>query len=169
MALASRPTPDTGPDADTDAVLLDGIQDPGNLGSILRSAAAAGVNQVLLSADCAQAWAPKTLRAGMGAHFRLALHENADLSTFLAAYRGRAILTAPTSKTDLYSLNLEGPLAWIFGSEGQGVRPSLIEAIERHVRIPMHREIESLNVAASAAICLFEMLRQRKQSLLSGQ
>jgi len=145
-----------------DAVVLDGIQDPGNLGSILRSAAAAGFRQILLSVDCAQAWSPKTLRAAMGAHFEVELHENCDLPAFLRAYRGQAVTTALDAASSLYSLSLHEPVAWVFGSEGQGVRPDVAQATSLRVRIPMPGTTESLNVAAAAAVCLFETVRQRQ-------
>ena len=161
MALIMQPHPANGLNQEIDAVLLDGIQDPGNLGSILRSVAAAGFRQVLLAPDCAQPWSPKTLRAGMGAHFRLDLHESCDLSAFLGAYRGQAILTAPDAPATLYSLALCEPVAWVFGSEGQGVRAEVAESTQLRVRIPMPGESESLNVAAAAAVCLFETVRQR--------
>jgi RNA methyltransferase, TrmH family len=149
------------PDLAIDSVLLDGIQDAGNLGSILRSAAAAGFRQALLSADCAQPWSPKTLRAAMGAHFQLDIHEACDLPAFLASYRGRAVLTALDASASLYSLDLKGTVAWVFGSEGQGVRPDVAAWVTLGVRIPMPGATESLNVAAAAAICLFETVRQR--------
>jgi TrmH family RNA methyltransferase len=84
MAVAPWPTPARAIDHAADTVVLDGIQDPGNVGSILRSAAAAGFRQILLSVDCAQVWSPKTLRAAMGAHFQLDIHEGCDLPGFLA-------------------------------------------------------------------------------------
>jgi len=144
-----------------DTVALDGIQDPGNVGSILRSAAAAGFRQVLLSADCAQAWSPKTLRAAMGAHFQLDLHEGSDLPSFLGAYRGQAVATSPTAPDSLYGLDLAAPVAWVFGSEGQGLHASVLAVTRRQVRIPMPGASESLNVAAAAAVCLFETVRRR--------
>ena len=162
MAIIRQPLPAHALNHELDAVLLDGIQDSGNLGSILRSAAAAGFRQVLLAPDCAQAWSPKTLRAGMGAHFRLDLHEGCDLQAFLGAYRGQAVVTALDTPTTLYSLALSKPVAWVFGSEGQGVRPEVAESTPFRVRIPMPGESESLNVAAAAAICLFETVRQRR-------
>jgi TrmH family RNA methyltransferase len=162
MALAPRPPGAPAPDPAADAVLLDAIQDPGNLGSILRSAAAAGFRQILLSPGCAQAWSPKTLRAAMGAHFSLEIHEEADLPAFLAAYRGQSIVTEPAAEADLFAARLARPLAWIFGNEGQGVRPGLARQAARHLRIPMPGETESLNVAAAAAICLFETVRRRQ-------
>ncbi len=163
MAVVIQPRCSHGFNQEVDAVLLDGIQDPGNLGSILRSSAAAGLRQVLLSADCAQAWSPKTLRAAMGAHFQLDIHENCDFPAFLGGYRGQAILTSLESASSIYSLDLQNPVAWVFGNEGQGVRPEVAESIQQRVRIPMPGATESLNVAAAAAICLFETVRQRQK------
>jgi len=87
IAVIEQPRCRHGMDQQADAVLLDGVQDPGNLGSMLRSAAAAGFRQILLSADCAHAWSPKVLRSAMGAHFLLDIHERCDLSAFLGGYR----------------------------------------------------------------------------------
>lgn len=162
MAVVEQPRSTRPADPAADAVVLDGIQDPGNVGSILRSAAAAGFGQVLLSNDCAQAWSPKTLRAAMGAHFELELHEGCDLPDFLQAYRGHAVSTALDAEASLYSLALQGPVAWVFGHEGQGVRPEVAQATPLRVRIPMPGTTESLNVAAAAAVCLFETVRQRQ-------
>ena len=162
LAIVRPPVVKRGLNQQDDAVLLDGVQDPGNIGSILRSAAAAGFRQVLLSSDCAHAWSPKVLRAGMGAHFHLDIHESCELPAFLGGYRGQAILTALDAVQSVYSQPLDKPVAWVFGSEGQGVRPEVAEGVEMKVRIPMPGEIESLNVAAAAAICLFETVRQRQ-------
>lgn len=161
LALIRMSAPAGAPAPDVDCVLLDGIQDPGNLGSILRSAAAAGVRQILTSADCAQAWSPKTLRAGMGAHFQLAIHEAVDLPDFLRAYRGQSVLTTLDTENSLYTADLPAPLAWVFGNEGQGVRPEVAALCAQRVLIPMAGGTESLNVAAAAAVCLFETVRRR--------
>ena len=161
MAIVVQPRCARGLNQEIDSVLLDGIQDPGNLGSILRSAAAAGFRQILLSSDCAQAWSSKALRAAMGAHFQLDIHESGDLPTFLSGYRGQAVLTALDASATLYSLNLKKPVAWVFGNEGQGIRPEVSESVRQQIRIPMPGATESLNVAAAAAICLFETVRQR--------
>lgn len=163
MAVVTQPRCSHGFNQEVDSVLLDGIQDPGNLGSILRSAAAAGFRQVLLSADCAQAWSPKTLRAAMGAHFQLDIHESCDLPAFLGGYRGQAVLTALDATTSLYSLDLKKPVAWVFGSEGQGVSGEVAQSTQLRVRIPMPGATESLNVAAAVAVCLFETDRQRQK------
>ena len=161
MAVAALPGCSGGLKPDADTLALDGVQDPGNLGSILRSAAAAGFRQVALSSDCAQAWSPKVLRAAMGAHFFLDIHESCDLVAFLSGFRGEVIVTALDGSDALYALDLTEPVAWVFGSEGQGVRPAVMEAAGRKIRIPMPGKAESLNVAAAAAICMFETVRQR--------
>lgn len=162
LAIALRPQVHFSLGHDQDTILLDGIQDPGNVGSILRSAAAAGVRQVLLSEDCAQVWSPKVLRAGMGAHFQLDLHEGANLIAFLDDYTGTAVSTTLDPAADsLYALDLRSPVGWVFGSEGQGVRPEVMASVKGKARIPMPGMSESLNVAAAAAICLFEAVRQR--------
>ncbi len=144
-----------------DAILLDGVQDPGNVGTLLRTAAAAGITQALLSPGCASAWSPKVLRAGQGAHFALTIHEDADLAAFMDGYQGTTAVTCLDGSSSLYDAQWDGPLAWVFGAEGQGVQPELIAKAGLRVRIPMPGAVESLNVAAAAAICLFEALRRK--------
>ena len=163
LAVARHPAAHSSLSQSADTVVLDGIQDPGNLGSILRSTAAAGFHQVVLSPDCAQAWSPKVLRAGMGAHFQITLHEGIVLPEFLAAFRGQRVATALEAAKDVFALDFVGPVAWIFGSEGQGVRPDVLACVPVRARIPMPGPTESLNVAAAAAICLFETVRQRRR------
>lgn len=142
------------------AVLLDQVQDPGNLGSIMRSAAAAGIKQVFCSSGTTQAWSPKVLRAGMGAHFILDIFENVDLTDLLAASRIPVIATSSHTQQQLYDLDLSQPVAWLFGHEGQGVDPTLLAAATHRIAIPHLGQVESLNVAASAAVCFFEQVRQ---------
>jgi TrmH family RNA methyltransferase len=143
-------------------VLLDAIQDAGNLGSILRSSAAAGMADAFLGRGCAQAWSPRVLRAAMGAHFQLRIHEHADLATVLHGFPGTSVSTSLSSQRSLYALDLTGPIAWLFGNEGAGLSPELETRTARSVRIPMPGGAESLNVAAAAAICLFEEVRQKQ-------
>lgn len=143
------------------AVLLDNLQDPGNLGSILRSAAAAGIEDVFCSKTTALAWSPKVLRAGMGAHFLLNIFENVDLAQLLRATRIPILATSSHAKQRIYDVDLKRPVGWLFGHEGQGVSPDLLELATHQVSIPHVGEVESLNVAASAAICFFEQVRQR--------
>lgn len=144
------------------AVLLDRLQDPGNMGSILRSAAAAGIREVYCSPGTTFAWSPKVLRAGMGAHFHLNIYENYDLHA-LAASAGNVAVIATSSHAShsIYALDLRSETAWIFGHEGQGVDPELLRHATHLAVIPHAGEIESLNVAACAAVCFFEQFRQR--------
>jgi TrmH family RNA methyltransferase len=141
-------------------VLLEGIQDPGNLGSILRSAAAAGIKHAFLGADCAFAWSPKTLRAGMGAHFALLIHEHAELAAIARWFEGEVIATQPQAAQSLYDSDVSGRVAWLLGSEGSGLSPAAVALASRTLSIPMAQSSESLNVAAAAAICFFERVRQ---------
>lgn len=160
-ALVEMPAPGGAPQDCADTIALDGVQDPGNVGSILRSAAAAGFRQAVLTADCAQAWSPRVLRAGMGAHFALRVFEGVDLPAFLTGFRGTVAVTHLRGATPLYAARFDGPVAWVFGSEGQGVGDAVLACATQRVRIPMPGAVESLNVAAAAAICLFETTRQR--------
>jgi TrmH family RNA methyltransferase len=143
------------------AVLLDNLQDPGNLGSILRSAAAAGVEYVFCSPGTAFAWSPKVLRAGMGAHFILKIFENVDLMLLIQKTGIPVLATSSHAEKQLYEVELGRPVAWLFGHEGQGVSENLLAMATHRVAIPHLGAVESLNVAASAAVCLFEQVRQR--------
>jgi TrmH family RNA methyltransferase len=145
-------------------LLLDDVQDPGNVGSMLRSAAAAGVAQAVLSKHCAFAWSPKVLRAGQGAHFCLDIHEDVDLPAWAAAFRaggGEVVATVATGGTSLYAARLAGRVALAIGNEGAGLAPALAAQATQRVSIPMPGGMESLNAAAAAAVCLFECVRQR--------
>lgn len=158
LALYTIPQPDDStPEC---AVLLENIQDPGNIGAILRTAAAAGVNAVYLSKGCAEAWSPKVLRAAMGAHFVLAIYEQQDLVQ-LSAHLPLVIATRLDTQQSLYDLNLHGQVAFLFGNEGAGLSDELAACATNNIRIPMPGKMESLNVAAAAAVCLFERVRQR--------
>ncbi|SDF72142.1 MULTISPECIES: RNA methyltransferase [unclassified Duganella] len=142
------------------AVLLDGVQDPGNVGSILRSAAAAGIQQVYCSSGTAFCWSPKVLRAAMGAHFVLDIFENVDLSELVRSASVPTLATSGYAAQKLYEIDLRQPVAWIFGHEGQGVADDLLSQATHKVVIPHLGQVESLNVAACAAVCFFEQVRQ---------
>ncbi len=144
-------------------LLLDDLQDPGNVGTLLRTAAAAGVDQVLLSKHCAFAWSPKVLRAGQGAHFLTTILEDVDLPQWAATFRaqgGQVAATVPRGGDDLYALKFAWPLAIAIGNEGTGMSAALLAECNARVRIPMPGATESLNASAAAAIVLFEALRQ---------
>ena len=141
-------------------VMLEAVQDPGNLGSVLRSCAAAGIRDVLLSRETVNAWSPRVLRAAMGAHFYLDIHERVDLAAVAKGYSGTLVATRQDAAQSLYDADLTGRIAFLFGNEGAGLSDSLLRAAGRIVAIPMPGGTESLNVAAAAAVCLFERVRQ---------
>lgn len=141
-------------------VVLDRLQDAGNVGSILRSAAALGVKQVLALKGTAGLWSPKVLRAGMGAHFGLNLVEQLSVSD-LADLGVPLVATSSHTENELHSVALPEPCAWVMGHEGQGVSDELMARCALSVRIPQPGGEESLNVAAATAICLYESLRRR--------
>ncbi|HUL56840.1 MAG TPA: RNA methyltransferase [Usitatibacter sp.] len=143
------------------ALLLEDIQDPGNVGTLLRSAAAAGAGHVMLSAGCAFAWSPKVLRAAMGAHFSLEIAEGADLAAWIGAYRGTSIALSGRAPKSLYDLDLAKPCAFLVGNEGAGLTPALESAAAVRARIPMPGRMESLNAGTAGSIALFECVRQR--------
>jgi TrmH family RNA methyltransferase len=162
LAVVSTPKP-TAEDAGDFCLLLEGVQDPGNVGSMLRSAAAAGVSHALLSPECAFAWSPKVLRAGMGAHFHLSVHEAVDLPRWSRAYRdrgGRVVATVRDGGDDLYRARLARPLAVAIGNEGAGLTAAMLDVASDRVTIPMPGRVESLNAAAAAAVVLFECVRR---------
>jgi TrmH family RNA methyltransferase len=161
LAVVPTPQPELKRAADF-CLLLEDVQDPGNVGSILRSAAAAGVAQVFLSAQCAFAWSPKVLRAGQGAHFHLEIYEGADLARWAREYHGRVIAAVATGGEPLFAADLARPVAIAIGNEGSGLSPALRGAASQSVTIPMPGGFESLNAAAAAAVCLFESVRQRR-------
>jgi TrmH family RNA methyltransferase len=147
-------------------VILEDIQDPGNLGSILRSSAAAGVEEIYLSPKCVQAWSPRVLRAGMGAHFALRIHEDVDVMTLIRTYPGEVLAAARDGAAPVYDSDLTGRVALLFGNEGSGLTPAARDAATRAIWIPMPGKGESLNVAAAAAVCLFERVRQQARQVI---
>lgn len=141
-------------------LLLEDIQDPGNLGAILRSAAGAGIRHVCLSKTSVHSWSPRVLRAGMGAHFMLSIHEQCDLIEIAHSFPGRVIATVKTDAASVFATDLTGNVALVLGNEGAGISPRLQAVAQARVTIPMPGPVESLNVSAAAAICLFERVRQ---------
>ena len=140
-------------DAMAASVVLDRVQDAGNVGSILRSAGAFGFKQVLAIKGTAALWSPKVLRAGMGAHFGLRLVEGLDVAA-LGALQVPLVVTSSHQGEWLHRAQLPWPCAWVMGHEGQGVDPALAARAAHAVRIAQPGGEESLNVAAAAAICL---------------
>lgn len=144
-----------------DAIILDRVQDPGNLGTILRSAVGFGVKQIICSKGTVSAWSPKVLRAGMGAHFKLQIFENQDLSKAISKIETPIFATSLQAEKSIYDKNFTTKTAWIFGNEGAGVSLELLSKVKNQVIIPQVGQIESLNVAMAVTVCLAEQARQR--------
>ena len=144
--------------ADAPTIVLDRLQDAGNVGTILRSASAFGFTQVVAIKGTAALWSPKVLRAGMGAHFGLRLVEGAESIDGL-----RVPLLAASSHADeaIHEAHLPWPCAWVMGHEGQGVSKALMALCALTLRIPQPGGEESLNVSAAAAVCMYESSRRR--------
>jgi len=151
------------PRAPTLALVLDQVRDPGNLGTILRSAAAAGADLVILTHGCADPWNPKTLRAGMGAHFRLSLQarigwpeisqRSAGMQTWVADIRGNKAYD---------QVDWNRPSVLIIGGETEGFSSEAIRLATGRLAIPMCNQVDSLNAAMAATVVLFEAARQRR-------
>ncbi|ACD16836.1 tRNA/rRNA methyltransferase (SpoU) [Paraburkholderia phytofirmans PsJN] len=153
------PLPDT---VAQTCLVLDGVQDAGNVGSILRSAAAAGIQQVFCAPGTAYAWSSKVLRSGMGAHFLLQIHEDAEAQALIERLAVPIVITDSHGAEAIYDCDLSGPLAWVFGNEGAGVSQIWRDKVSLRVTIPQPGGMESLNVAAAAAVCVFEQCRQQR-------
>ncbi|MDP3743178.1 MAG: RNA methyltransferase [Methylotenera sp.] len=145
------------------ALMLEDIQDPGNIGSMLRTAAASGVEVAYLSTSCTDAWSPKALRGGQGAQFVLPIVERADLIAELQNFQGNSYATTMVGES-LYAQDLSQPTAFVIGNEGAGLRNQTIAATTKRITIPMAEtslgSVESLNAGAATAVCLFERMRQ---------
>lgn len=143
-----------------DSVFLERIQDAGNVGAILRSAAAFGMRHAVLSQGCADPWSPKVLRAAMGGHFSLAISEVEELDSVLDRFVGTTVCTVVHGGTPLGELELRGDIGWIFGAEGQGASAATAARAAARATIPLAPGAESLNVAAAAAVCFYERARR---------
>ncbi|WP_054022310.1 TrmH family RNA methyltransferase [Piscinibacter sakaiensis] len=141
-------------------VVLDRLQDAGNVGTLLRSAAAFGFEQVVALGGTAALWSPKVLRAGMGAHFALHLVEQAGPEA-LDGLGLPLLATSSHAPEAIDAVPLPWPCAWLLGHEGQGLAPALQARATRCLRIPQPGGLESLNVAAAASVCFYESARQR--------
>jgi len=162
MAIINIPAPAL-PIIDQDCLILNDVQDSGNVGTLLRTAAAVGIETVLCSTYTAQAWSPKTLRAGMGAQFALSIYENLAVTDILQQVQTPLLATSSHTDTLIYDYDLRSPIAWIMGHEGQGVSDELMQCATP-IALPQPNGQESLNVAIAGSLCLYETLRQRQYS-----
>ncbi|MYN12185.1 RNA methyltransferase [Pusillimonas sp. TS35] len=162
--VVSPPAPAVPAHIDHLCLWLDRIQDPGNVGTLLRTAAAAGIADVYVSAGTAAVWSPKVLRSAQGAHFALRIREHVDLLAACEHLRVPLLATALEGGVSLYEASLPAHCAWVLGNEGQGVDARLLARADKRVFVPQAPGVESLNVAVAAGICLFEQRRR----LLAG-
>ena len=158
--VAIRPEPQTL--SGSLIVALDGVQDPGNVGTILRTADAAGFDGALLSGACADLYSAKTLRATMGSVFRVPTRRTDDLPAALAAMReaGYAIVATELGGADFYAHCPHESCVLVIGSEGRGVSPDVRDVATHHLALPMRGGAESLNAAVAAGIMIYEMARR---------
>ncbi len=146
---------------DESYILLETIQDPGNLGTIFRVARAGGINNVVLSSKSVDPYNPKVLRASQGIQFGLNIFTEIDLEQFISNYHGQALAMIPDAADSIYNVDFRVPTAIVLGNEGNGLSENLKSRLKNHVSIPMCGEAESLNLAMAATVAVFEMSRQR--------
>lgn len=161
LAIIDLPQSDMGIDYTVDTLILENVQDPGNVGTLLRSAAAAGIQQVIATPGTAALWSPRVLRAGMGAHFSLQCFENYEAEQILSKFSVPIYATSSHHASSIYQQDLTQPCVWILGNEGQGVSDYVLQHAQA-ISIPQPGGQESLNVAIAGSICFFEMVRQRQ-------
>lgn len=147
-------------------LVLDAVQDPGNVGTLLRSAEAAGVGQVLCGPGTGDVYSPKVVRAAMGAHFTLALQADVPWDALAEMLHATPSIYAAVgvATTPYYAVDWRGPAALIIGNEAHGIGREALALATRHVCIPIQGQAESLNAAVAGSIILFEAVRQRKTS-----
>ena len=142
---------------------LDGVQDPGNVGTLIRTAVAAGVSTIAASRESASLWSPKALRAAMGAHFSARLYENVEPEDLDAAFDAVCLAADARGGSDIYETAdwEKTTTVWMMGAEGPGLSEKALAVADRRLYIPIESGCESLNVGAAAAVCLFEQKRRR--------
>lgn len=140
---------------------LDRIQDPGNMGTLLRTAVAVGIKHVYCSVACVSPWSPKVLRSAQGAHFALQLYTQVDSQWFLQHNRLPVWVTQLNDRScHLYEIDIPRDVVWVLGNEGQGVSTIFCEQAQQSVFIPQHSSVESLNVGVAGSVALYEQARQ---------
>ncbi len=146
-----------------DVLYLDGVQDAGNAGTLIRTALASGIKTICASPQTANLWAPKVLRAGMGAHVGVTIFENVTVEALREAFPGLLLAADARGGEDLFLSEdyTQTSVGWIMGAEGPGVSERALSIVDRKYYIPIEAQCESLNVAAAAAVCLFDTRRRR--------
>ena len=146
-----------------DALYLDGVQDAGNAGTLIRTAVASGVRVIAASRKTACLWSPKVIRAAMGAHFGATVLEGVEPGELKALFGARNLAADARGGRDIWAEKgwEKGPTVWMMGAEGPGLSDAALDAADLRLYIPIEPETESLNVGAAAAVCLFEQRRRR--------
>jgi TrmH family RNA methyltransferase len=145
------------------ALILDNVRDPGNLGAILRSALAADVEWIITTTGTVDAYSPKVVRAGVGAHFRLRLWLDQPWSAVQTVLPGQVLVASPKDGDPYWNVDWRRPTALVIGGEAEGAAPEAAHLATGHVTIPMRSDVESLNAAVAAGVLLFEAARQRSE------
>lgn len=162
MALIDITAPILG-EVSEDCVILDGLQDAGNIGTLLRTASAVGIRTIITTPNTAHLWSPKCLRAGMGAHFSLQIFEQVPYDEILHKVKTPLYATSSHTDTVIYRHDLTKSVAWVLGHEGQGVSDVFLQQATP-IALPQPSGQESLNVGVAGSLCFYEMLRQRQFS-----
>ena len=146
-------------------IIIDRLQDPGNMGTIIRTAEGAGVTGIIVSRDSADPYSPKVVRSAMGSLFRMDISVSDDLVEDIRRLRkdGVKICGTHLSGTEFYDEDFSGDIAFLIGNEGNGLSDEVSAEADTLLRIPMEGQVESLNAAVSAAVVMYEVLRQRKK------
>lgn len=141
-------------------LILEQLQDPGNMGTIIRTAAAASVEGIWASEDSVEFDHPKVLRASVGAWFRLPMAVTSDLSSLVQQFPGQVVATVPTAEKTYWEVDFQQPTLILMGNEGAGLSPELANLADEQVTIPVATGVESLNVAIATSLILYEAKRQ---------
>lgn len=162
LAVVKIPTSPSYVDNNQSVILIDRVQDPGNLGAICRLALAVGIEDILLADGSVDAFAPSVIRASAGAVFNLNIYPKTNLAVFIKNNPGlKFIATSSHAEKNIFELDLTGRIGWLLGNEGAGVSPELLQLATQTVKIPQSNRLESLNLAMATTVCLYEQLRQK--------
>lgn len=161
LAVVKVPTEQSFQPTGQSIILIDQVQDPGNLGAICRLALAVGISDMVLADGSVDAFSPSVIRASAGSVFDLNLYQKTDLAQFMAEYPDyQFIATSSHAEKNVFELDLTGKIGWLVGNEGAGVSPQLLRLATLTTKIPQSEQLESLNLAMATTVCLYEQYRQ---------
>ena len=161
LAVVKIPTASRFQSTERSVILIDQVQDPGNLGAICRLALAVGIRDIMLADGSVDAFAPSVIRASAGAVFDLNIYQKTDLAQFITTHADyQFIATSSHAEKNIFELDLTGKIGWLVGNEGAGVSPALLQMVTLTAKIPQSDKLESLNLAMATTVCLYEQFRQ---------